>query len=195
VAQLTAQAAESLSPDQAADLARVMESQACWENLRDDPTAGGAEGAALRERQRRYDAFRAALAAYTARHRGADLPELTLNSPERVGTWCRAVRAVCRRAGPDAEAPTQVVGKAYRLADRIAARLKVAPVARDGDRPGEMDGAIRGLEEVIAWCDGLSVGREAARPVRTEPDPVAVAGVIPVTAYLPEPTPSGWRAA
>ncbi|HEX4610719.1 MAG TPA: hypothetical protein VH092_21190 [Urbifossiella sp.] len=162
---MTAHTAGSLSPDQAAELIRVMELQACWENLRDDPTAGGAHGPGLRERQRRYDAFRAGLAGYTARYRAGEIPELTLNSPERVGLWCRAVRAVCGRAGVGAEAPVHVVGKAYRLADRIATRLKVPVADRDGQTAG-MENAIRGLDAIIAWCDGL--GRNVAQPVGSD---------------------------
>ncbi len=161
MAQLTALTAGALAPEQAAELARVMELQACWENVRDDSTAGGVAG--LRERQRRYDAFRAALAGYASRNRAADLPELTLSSPERVGGWCRAVRAVCRKAGPTAEAPVQVIEKAYRLADRIAARLKVAPADRSDHREG-MTGAVEALDAIVAWCDGLGAPRPIAAP-------------------------------
>ncbi len=174
MAQLTAQVALGLAPDQAADLARVMALQACWENLRDDPDASHANGPGLRERQRRYELFRSALAGYTARHKSASLPELTLNAPERVGGWCRAVRIVCERAGAGAEAPVQVVGKAYRLADRIAARLKVAPAAREEQVEG-MYAAIRALDAIIAWCDGLSVSRGVIVPVAHQaPLPVTV---------------------
>jgi hypothetical protein len=158
VAQLTAQLALGLAPEQAAELARVMDLQACWENLRDDPDASHANGPGLRERQRRYDAFRSALTTYTARHKSASLPELTLNAPERLGGWCRAVRIVCERAGAEAEAPVHVVGKAYRLADRIASRLKVAPAAREEKVEG-VYAAIRALDAIIAWCDGLTVSR------------------------------------
>ena len=62
------------------------------------------------------------------------MPELTLNTPDRVGAWCRAVRAVFRRAEPvgvGSDRPTHAVEKAYRLADRIAARLKTSPLGRE----------------------------------------------------------------
>jgi hypothetical protein len=169
----------------------VLDLQAGWENHRHDTAAGDAHGPGLRERHRRYDAFRAALAGYAARHRAVDLPELNLSTPERVATWCRAVQAVCRRAGPDAEAPAQMAGKAYRLADRIAARLGVDPAVRDGHAEG-MGGVIAGLEAVVAWCDGLCGGRVANR---TEPAPVAVGGSYPPPAHHPEPAASGRRAA
>ncbi len=180
MAQLTAQIALGLAPDQAAELARVMELQACWENLRDDSDTSHANGPGLRERQRRYDAFRSALTTYTARHKSASLPELTLNAPERVGAWCRAVRIVCERAGAEAEAPVHVVGKAYRLADRIAARLKVEPAAREDQVEG-MYAAIRALDAIIAWCDRLSVSRGGIGPVVNHQSPPAdVVGFIGV---------------
>jgi hypothetical protein len=95
---------------------------------------------------------------YTARYKAAEMPETTLNSPDRVSVWCRAVRAVFLRAGHEsgAECPTHVMEKAYRLADRIAARLKVAPVGRGSPLDGV--GAVFGaLEAVIQWC-GEMVG-------------------------------------
>ena len=190
MARLTALAAESLPPDQAAELARVMELQAGWENLRDDPAAANAHGPGLRERQRRYDAFRSGLSGYTARHRTADLPELTLSSPERVATWCRIVRAVCRRAADGADAPTQVVAKAYRLADRIATRLKVAPADRE-DGPAGMAGAVRGLDAIIAWCDGLTGGRGAAAPEPAAYHPTPVVASYPGTVHQPLAVPAG----
>jgi len=189
VAPLTELAAAELSPEQAADLARVLDLQSGWENQRNDP-AGDAHGPGLRERQRRYDAYRAAFAGYVARHRAIDLPELNLSTPERVAGWCRVVREVCRRAGPDADAPAQVVGKAHRLADRIAARLKVAAADRDGPAEG-MAGVIARLDAVVAWCDGLS----GVRASRAEPVPAVVEGSFAGTAFHPDPPSSGWRAA
>lgn len=190
MAPLTALAAE-LSPEQAADLVRVLDLQAGWENHRHDAAAGDAHGPGLRERQRRYEAYRAALTGYAARHRPIDLPELNLSTPERVAGWCRAVRAVCRRAAPHADAPTQVAAKAYRLADRLAARLGVAPVDREEHAAG-MDGVIDGLDAVGAWCDGLDAGRTAKRP---EPAVVADSRPYPVAAREPEPVPAQRQAA
>jgi hypothetical protein len=187
---LTPHTAAELSPEQAADLARVLDLQAGWENHRHDAVAGDAHGPGLRERQRRYEAYRAALAGYAARHRPIDLPELNLSTPERVAGWCRAVRAVCRRAGPAADAPSQVAVKAHRLAGRIAARLGVDPASRDG-HPEGMDGVIAGLDAIVAWCDGLDGGKAS----RGEPVRVAAGGPHPVLAGHPEPVPAGWRAA
>lgn len=185
MAQLTPHIALALAPDQAAELARVMESQACWENLRDDPAVANAHGPGLRERQRRYEAFRSALTGYTARYPSVALPELTLNTPQRVAAWCRAVRTLGERAGTRAEPPVHLVGKAYRLTDRIAARLGVEVVVREEKGEG-MDAAARALDAVIAWCDGLSAGRNATGSVVNDqaPRPV-VAGFVGAVVHEP----------
>ena len=171
-------AAEMLDPAQAAELSRVIDLQARWENMRDDPARVGAGFSTpdLQGRQRAYETFRARLAAYTARYRAAQVPELTLNTPDRVGAWCRAVRAVFRRAEPvgvGSDRPTHAVEKAYRLADRIAARLKTSPLGRESP-PDGIPSAVRDLDAVIRWCDGL-VGPPAPvgnlRPTDEAPGP------------------------
>ena len=158
MAQMSEQAAEKLDPEQAAELVRVIDLQAQWENTRAEPARpdGGYSTPDLNGRQRTYEAFRSRLAAYTARYKAAEVPETTLNTPQRVGVWCRAVRAVFRRAGHEAgtDCPTHAVEKAYRLADRIAARLKVEPVGR-GSPPDGIGAAVGVLDAVILWCDGL----------------------------------------
>jgi hypothetical protein len=182
MAQMSEQAAEKLDPAQAAELVWVIDLQARWENVRAGPAQadGGYSTPDLHGRQRTYEAFRSRLAAYTARYKAAEVPETTLNSPDRVAVWCRAVRAVFRRAGHEAgtECPTHAVEKAYRLADRIAARLKVEPVGR-GSPPDSIGTAVGALDAVILWCGvlvgppvqlgSLSPARETAEP----DDPVA----------------------
>lgn len=149
---MSERSAEQLAPAQAAELAAVIDSQARWENMRcDPPHAGDNSSAALQARQKAYDAFRTRLAAYTVKYRAAQVPEPTLNTPERVAVWCRAVRAVLLRAEPGAGAhPAHVVAKAHRLVDRIAARLGNSAPER-----GTGDDAVRALDAVIAWCDVL----------------------------------------
>ena len=103
-----------------------------------------------------------------------------MNTPVRVGVWCRVVRAVFRRARPEAgtDGPTHAVEKAYRLADRIAARLKVEPVGR-GSPPDSIGSAVGALDAVTLWCDGLvmspaqSGGLCPAREATEPEDPVA----------------------
>jgi hypothetical protein len=158
MAQFSEREAERLDAVQAAELVGVIDLQARWENMRAGPAQadGGYSTPDLLGRQRTYEAFRSRLATYTARYKAAEMPETTLNSPERVAVWCRAVRAVFRRARFEsgAESPTHAVEKAYRLADRIAARLKVEPVGR-GSPPDGIGAVVGALDAVIQWCGGL----------------------------------------
>jgi len=150
-------AAARLDPAQAGELARVLDLQAQWENLRETPAREerGYSTAHLQGRQKTFEAFRSSLKAYTVRYRTAQIPEVTLNSPVRVGSWCRSVRAVFERAAAATGCPAHAVEKAYRMADRIAARLKIAPVGRAVPLAAVGD-AVRGLDAIIGWCDGLA---------------------------------------
>jgi hypothetical protein len=152
VAPLTEAAVERLDPAQAADLARVIDLQARWENLRVHPTRPAAEFsvADLHNRQKAYEAFRVRMEAYSARYRAARVAEPTLNTAGRVGAWCRVVAAVFRQAGPSGECPAEAVAKAYRLADAIAARLEREPVGRES--PESITDAIRALDALGRWC-------------------------------------------
>ncbi|MDB5309234.1 MAG: hypothetical protein JWO38_3436 [Gemmataceae bacterium] len=167
MAQLNERAAEDLDPVQAAELAAVIDLEARWENMRAD-RPGGAVGHGtldLQNRQRTYEAFRSRWVAYTARYKTLRVPELTPNGPERLGAWCRAVRAVLRRA-EGGGCPVHAVEKAHRLAGRIAERLKKEPVGRGGPLGGVGD-AIREMDAVVRWCDGLlpPTGAEGAAEV------------------------------
>jgi hypothetical protein len=142
VRQMRPADAENLSPAQAADLVRVLDLQARWENHRDDPATTASCVADLQIRQRAHDAFQAALREYAGKHRNASVPETTQNMPDRLAIWCRALLAVCRRA--ESQCPANVMVKVYRLADRIAARTGKEPASR---------GTADELDAVIAWCD------------------------------------------
>lgn len=159
MAQLTETLAEKMDPAQAVELARLIELHAKWENMRETP-AGAAAGFStldLQERQRAYDAFRARQVAYTTRFRAAPLSEVSLNGPERVGDWARAVRAVLRRAEVEAkdESFPHAVAKAYRLVERVAGRLKVGALTRGASGDG-IAGAVRNLNAVIQWCEDVA---------------------------------------
>src|SRR5437773_8000813 len=119
--QLTETIAANLPQAQAAGLARVIDLQAQWENLRDKPGRPASDYTTpdLHGRQKAYEAFRVVRAEYAAQYRAAEVPEMTLNTPERVAAWCRAVRAVFRRAEVG-RGPVAAGEKAYRIADRIA---------------------------------------------------------------------------
>lgn len=150
--QLSESAAEKLTPEQATALARVIDLQARWENHRDDPAKSAASTADLQARQKAFEAFRTALRDYTAAHNDSRFPEPTQNVPDRLAIWCRTLRAVFQRA--DGPGSPLVLAKVYRLVDRIATRLAVAPAERAPveDRAG----TIRELDAVIAWCDRVS---------------------------------------
>ncbi|HJZ58583.1 MAG TPA: hypothetical protein VKE74_26820 [Gemmataceae bacterium] len=165
--QLTEAAAETLTPEQAAELARVIDLQARRECLLADAAGNRVDFSTpdLQARQKAYEAFRARRAEYAARYRAGRTPETTLNTPGRVGTWCRVVRAVLRRAGAGAECPAAVVEKAYRMADRATVAREGEPGGREPP-PGDMAGAIRQLDAVITWCDGPVDPPSVRRPVR-----------------------------
>ena len=84
--------AGTLEPAQAAELALLVELEARWENLRKPPSPTPEVPYSTQElhgRQKTYEAFRARLAAYNQRYRPAHIPELLLNTPARLGLWCR----------------------------------------------------------------------------------------------------------
>jgi hypothetical protein len=156
--------AERLSSEQAAGLIRVLELQARWENHRDDPAMSAASTPDLQARQKAFDAFQTAWNGYVSQYRQARLPEPTQNMPERLAIWSRALRAVFRRT--EASYPTHVMNKVYRLVARTAARMHREPVERIASE--DLAGAIRELENVIAWCDSLTKLGPVA-PVLLEP--------------------------
>jgi hypothetical protein len=170
MSELTAAAVSELDSEQAAELSLLVELEARWENLR-KPPARAQEGAAstqdLLSIQRAYDAFRGKLVAYNKRFRPAHVPELLLNTPSRLAAWCRSMRSLFLRVehDPRAHLPVQLLEKAYRLAERMGARL-------DRDRPQRptppvtVEAAAQNLEALCRWCDGL--GTCAGSP---NPDP------------------------
>jgi hypothetical protein len=148
--QLTEHDAAKLSPEQATSLVHILELQAKWDGLLADksPKTTMSE---LQARQKANDAHQAALRDYMAKYPNAGIPEPTHGLPERMAAWCRALRAVFRKA--KGGYPVEVLGKVYRRADRIAARLAKEPVGRIP--ASDLADAVRELEVVIAWCDAL----------------------------------------
>ena len=158
----------ALSPAQAADLTELVELEARWENLR----AARARTAAVQSTnedlhgmQQAYQAFRARLAAYNTRYPRGHTPELLLNTPVRLGLWCRRMRELLAQVehGPGTRCPVHLLEKAQRCAARIAGRLgKDCPprVAVPGDFPT----ALRELDALGRWCDQLSGVDSGASP-------------------------------
>jgi hypothetical protein len=140
-----------LSPAQANALAAVIELEAVWENV--PATAAGASPAdahrSLTAKQRAFDAYNR---EYRADYHG----ERPATTPKRLGAWCRRLAALYRQADRT-PCPVQVLDKAHRCADRLAARLSVVacPRAGSGDAATE-------LGTIADWCERLRPGPIAA---------------------------------
>jgi hypothetical protein len=88
-------AEEEINAAQAAALAVLLDLEACWENLRAARSGTPHIPSAtldLQAMQRAYAAFRTQLRIYQARFSPTHATELLLNTPARLGTWCRQVR-------------------------------------------------------------------------------------------------------
>ena len=82
----------NLPAAQAAELALLVDLEARWENLRKTPAPDAAAATLdLVDRQKSYETFRVKLVAYNDRHTPAHVPELLLNTPLRLGAWCRRI--------------------------------------------------------------------------------------------------------
>jgi hypothetical protein len=145
--QLTERDALRHSPEQATALVRVLDLQAEWDGLLVDK-AQKTTLLDLRARQNASDAYQAALRDYSARYRDAGVPEPTHAVPARLAAWCRVLRVVFGRA--EGDCPARLMGKVYRLADRVAARVGREPVRRGP--AADLPAAARELDVVIAWC-------------------------------------------
>jgi hypothetical protein len=148
-----------LEPAQAADLARLVDLEACWENLRKGSPPGHAAvrlSQDLKDKQKAYDAFHDRLVAYNKRYTPAHVAELLLNTPPRLAAWCRTMRDLYRQVeqAPEGHCPVSLLEKAHRWADRVAARLN-KDRAGPSTSPGTIAAAIRDLEALAQWCDGL----------------------------------------
>jgi hypothetical protein len=147
-------------PAQAAALAVLVDLEACWENLRHAPPRSPEAGAATQDlhgKQKAYEAFRAKLLAYNKRYRPAHVPELLLNTPPRLGTWCRRMRDLYLQVeqNPGGHCPAHLLEKAYRCADRVADRLGKERVSRSPP-PADLRSAVRDLDALCQWCDRLA---------------------------------------
>jgi hypothetical protein len=157
----------NLDPAQAAELSVLVELEARWENLRRSPSRpkeAGPSTQELQSKQKAYEAFHVLLRSYNKRYTPAHVPELLLNTPARLGLWCRAMAHLFNQVGdhPRAHNPVHLVEKAYRWADRVADRVHVEHVRRPAP-PESIRAAIGNLEELARWCEDLAAVPAIAR--------------------------------
>jgi hypothetical protein len=150
----------TLAPAQATELALLVDLEARWENLRPTPSRPAEMQPTTQElhgKQKAYEAFRAKLAAYNKRYKPSHIPELLLNTPVRLEIWCRTMSDLYARVEqePQVHCPVHLVEKAYRWADRVAARLGAAPLVRSAPATTIRE-AIQQLEDMIRWCASLA---------------------------------------
>ena len=172
-------AGEEISAAQAAALTVLLDLEARWENLRATRSGTPQVPSAtpdLQAMQRAYAAFRTQLRAYQARFSPTHATELLLNTPDRLGRWCRQVRDFHLRAGHAAQAhcPVHVLEKAYRWADQLAGKRGAERASRAAP-PGTAEAVIRHLEALAAWCDALTQSSRSR----------ALPGAAPYNAVVP----------
>jgi hypothetical protein len=151
---------ETLDLAQAAQLAVLVDLEARWENLRTTSSRLADVQPSTQDlysKQKAYDAFRAKLAGYNKQYAPAHVPEVLLNTPARLGLWCRAMRDLYSRVEQDHQGhcPAHLLEKAYRWADRMADRLGKGRVSRSNP-PGTIRAAILDLEALQQWCVELT---------------------------------------
>jgi hypothetical protein len=151
---------EEISAAQAAALTVLLDLEARWENLREGRSGTPHVPSAtpdLEAMQRAYAAFRVQLNAYQTRYSPTHATALLLNTPARLGRWCRQVRDLHLRAGHAGRAhcSVHVLEKAYRWADQFAGKRGTERASR-ATAPGTAEALIRDLEAVAAWCDALT---------------------------------------
>jgi hypothetical protein len=111
----------------------------------------------LQGKQKAYEAFHYKLVAYNEQYTPAHVPELLLNTPSRLGRWCRAMRDLYLQVehDPRGHCPGHLLEKAYRWADRVAVLMNKGCISRSTP-PGTIRAAIRDLEALGQWCDDLA---------------------------------------
>jgi hypothetical protein len=150
----------TLDPAQARELAVLVDLEARWENLRYGPSRdseGRMTPASLLAVQNAYAAFRVKLDAYNKRYRPAHVPELLLNTPLRLGAWCRAMRDLYLQVQHDAQfvSPVALLEKAHRCANRVSGLMKTSPINRSAPPTTVVD-AIAELGALVQWCDDIA---------------------------------------
>jgi len=158
--EIREQADSNLNPEQAAELSLLVDLEAHWENLRKASPPVLEDRALthdLQGKQKAYAAFWVKLEAYNKRYQPRHIPGLLLNTPSRLGAWCRTMRAVCLQLEhtPQSHCPVHLLEKAYRWADGIGARMNKDAISRSA-RPDTIGAVIQELGALVLWCDNLT---------------------------------------
>ena len=153
-------ALRKLSPTQAKDLSLLVELEARWENLRKAPSRPQEVGSltqTLARVQNAYDAFHGKLVAYNKQYTPAHVPELLLNTPSRLASWCHAMQELYLQVehDPQTRCPVHLVEKAYRCAERMSNRMKKNCFSRSAP-PATIRAAIEDFGALAQWCDSLA---------------------------------------
>jgi hypothetical protein len=171
--QISDPPARRLEPAQAFELSVLVDLEACWENRRKPaPQLARSTLQDLTARQKDYDTFRVRLAAYNKRYSPAHVTDLLLNTPIRLGLWCRAMRDLYQQVESDTRSrcPKHLLEKAYRWADQISARQGKAPVLR-ALPPTTVSDVIAALDAVAGSCDALAAAVTEPPPAAPMPSP------------------------
>lgn len=152
----------NLDLTQAMHLALLLEVEARYENLRSAgsvPPGGPSTTQDLHRKQKAYEDFQATLRRYNEQYTPAHVPEVMLNKPDRLGKWCRRIRRVYLRVAQDPQThyPVHLLEKAYRCADRLAAKLGKDPVCHTTSL-STIGTALQDLDALAQWCDDLARG-------------------------------------
>jgi hypothetical protein len=166
-----------VDPAQATSLSLLVDLEARWENLRTSRSRDPQVGSSLQDlqsKQKAYEAFRTKLVAYNKRFKPAHVPELLLNTPSRLGIWCRSMRALYVQVenNPQGHCPVHLLEKAYRWADQLGKHLN-KPLVNRSTPPANIASAIRDLEALGKWCNELA---SLAAPVSPITSNVALLG-------------------
>jgi hypothetical protein len=152
--QMRESAVGNLDLAQATELATIIELEARWDNLRQTSESHDAAFDDLQGKQRAYEAYRSKLVAYNQRYKAGYEVERSVSTPVRMEMWYKDMQILYRQVenGRPEFYPVQLIRKAYRLADKLAVRLKKVPVNRTTPQGTTLRSAIEELEELARWC-------------------------------------------
>ena len=145
---------------QPSELSLLVDLEARWENLRANRVLNGVKEettSSLQHKQKAYEAFQSKLVAYNKSFKPAYVPGLLLNTPRRIGEWCRRMREVFARLeqGAGSPYPSHLMERAYRSANHVADRQQHERVLRPA-AANEIAEAVRELEMLARWCESMA---------------------------------------